>query len=107
MKNTILGKVLTVVAVALIVTVTTGGVAIAGSEINEKARLELNSTGILRHFEGDAKLQLHIKELPDSATTIGSRTMRPGVGKKIGPQSDEEEDEERRLREEEEEQAVG
>ena len=55
-----LGKVLAVMAAGLGVTLFTGGVAIAGSEIGEKARLELTSTGI-RHFEGRAKLELQIK----------------------------------------------
>ena len=62
MKNTILGKVLAVVAVALVATLYMGGVAIAGSEIDEEARLGLTSTGIFRYFEGDAKLQLQFNE---------------------------------------------
>ncbi len=60
MKHMMLGKVLAVVAAGLGVTLLMGGVAIAGSEIDEKSRLELTSTGI-RHFEGDAKLELQIK----------------------------------------------
>ena len=62
MKNTTVGTVVAVVAVALVVTLFTGGVAFAGSEIDEKARLELTSTGNFRHFEGDAKLQLQMKD---------------------------------------------
>ncbi len=49
-------------AVALVVTLFTGGVAIAGSEIDEKARLKLTSTGNFRHLEGDAELQLQIQD---------------------------------------------
>jgi len=79
MKNTILGRVLPVVAAALVVMLFTGGVAIAGSETDEKARLELTSTGIFRHFEGDAKLQLQIKDRDETRFKAKAKVKRGAI----------------------------
>ena len=62
MKHMLLRKVPAVVAVALAVTMFTGGVAIAGSKVDQKARLELTPTGNFRHFEGDGKLELQVRD---------------------------------------------
>lgn len=78
MKHLMLGKALAVVAAGLGGTLFMGGVAIAGSEIDEKARLELTSAGTL-HFKGDAKLELQIKNQDETTFKAQARVEKGAV----------------------------